>query len=105
MAVVPGGADAADTVSEAGSGTPGVLAGGTAGGLTDGPPGAVRGATTDGLVDSVVAAFVETVAGGLAGTLTTLAVGVVDPAADVVPEAEGTDALPGPLAGPLTAVV
>ena len=104
MAVVPGGADAADTVS-GGSGTPGVLAGGTAGGLTDGPPGAVRGATTDGLVDSVVAAFVETVAGGLAGTLTTLAVGVVDPAADVVPEAEATDALPGPLAGPLTAVV
>ena len=92
---------------EGGSGTPGVLTGGPAGGLADGTPGAVRGATTDGLVDAVRAVFVETVAGGLPGTLATLAVGIVDPAAvfTVVPEAEAADALAGPLAGPLTVVV
>ena len=105
--MVPGGADAADSVL-GGTGTPGVLAGGPAGGLTDGTIGAVRGATTGGVVDAVVAAFVETVAGGLPGTLTTLLVGVVGSAAVVftmVPEAEATVTLPGTLAGPFTGVV
>ena len=67
--MVAGGADATETVSEGGSGTPGVLTGG----LAEGTPGTVKGATTG----AVVAVFVE-MGAGEPGTLATLATGFVE---------------------------